>query len=196
MAEEPQLETMTIAGLFKSRQPNADEMANALNARDFSQIASKTGSWRKPIPWSVMQQKIAEVIAATLNSPVLDAYVNAWQKYGEIIEKAEASLKSRKPVECSVIEHSVESQITPQIDVFLNRIPIGTIQCAVGLTTHFEGLNLELVRGRIVAIRLARCSWSGRIAANDVTLVERDFGAWDLPGRIELKKPLRIAASA
>ncbi len=196
MAEDPELETMTIAKLFKSREPNPEEMANALKAKDFGELASKTGSWRKPIPWSVMQQKISEVIAATLNSPLLDAYVSAWQKYDEIVERAEASVKSKKPVECSVIEHSVESAITPQIEVYLDRIPIGTIQCAVGLTTHFEGLNLELLRGSIVAIRPGRCSWSGRIAANDVTLVERDFGTWNLPGRVELKKSLRIVATA
>jgi hypothetical protein len=169
-------------------------MANSLKPQNFSEIASRTGSFRKPIPWSVMQQKISEVIAATLNSPVLDAYVSAWQKYDEIVEKAEASAKSKKPVECSVLEHSVESEITPQIDVYLDRISIGTIQCAVGLTTHFEGLNLELLRGSVVAIRLGRCSWSGRIAANDVTLIERDFGTWNLPGRVELKKSIRIAA--
>jgi hypothetical protein len=54
----------------------------------------------------------------------------------------------------------------------------------------------EFKKGRIIAVGLGACSWSGSIVANGVTLVERDFGEVQLPGVVTLKHPILLAGRA
>jgi len=197
MSPQIELEGLSIAGLFLTRAKEPNELAQSVQARDFKQIESQTSVAKRPVPWSAMQQKIARVLETAMEASVLDGWVSAWKKVKQIDDSAEESLRSPKmPVTCKVFEHSVESVIKPTIQVFFNRAPIGTIECEIGLTTHIDALSLELKKGSIVAIGLGDCSWSGSIAANGVTLVERDFGEVQLPEVVTLKRPIMLAARA
>jgi len=194
MSAQLELESLSVAGLFFNRAQEPNELAQSVLAKDFKQIESETSTARHPVPWSAMQQKIATVLGVAMKASVLDSWVSAWKKYKEIEMAAEESRSSKVPVPCKVVEHSIETTIKPIIQVFFNRAPIGTIECEIGLTTHIDALSLELKKGSIVAIGLGACSWSGSIAANGVTLVERDFGEMQLPGVVTLKRPIALAA--
>lgn len=197
MSPQVELESLSIAGLFLTRAQEPDELARSVQAKDFKQIESQTSAAKHPVPWPAMQQKLAKVLEAAMDSSVLDFWVSAWKKYKEIEESAKESIRSpKRPVTCKVVEHSVESVIKPTIQVFFNRAPIGTIECEIGLTTHIDALSLELRKGSVVAIGLGACSWSGSIAANGVTLLERDFGEVQLPGVVTLKHPIVLAERA
>jgi hypothetical protein len=197
MAPQVELESLSIAGLFLTRAQEPNELAQSVQTKDFKQIESQTSAAKHPVPWPAMQQKIATVLGVAMDASVLDGWVSAWRKYKKIEEAAEECLRSRKkPVTCKVIEHSVETTIKPTIQVFLNRAPIGTIECEIGLTSHIDALSLELKKGSIVAIGLGACSWSGSISANGVTPVERNFGEVQLPGVVTLKHPILLAAPA
>jgi hypothetical protein len=195
VSPQVELESLSIAGLFLMRAQEPNELAQSVQAKEFKQIESQTSAAKQPVPWPAMQQKIATVLGAAMDGSVLDCWVNAWKRYKEIEEAAEESLRSpKRPVTCKVVEHSVETTIKPTIQVFLNRALIGTIECEIGLTTHIDALSLELKKGSIVAIGLGACSWSGSIVANEVTLMERDFGEVQLPGVVTLKRPIALAA--
>jgi hypothetical protein len=197
MSPQVELESLTIAGLFLTRAQEPNELAQSLQAKNFKDIESQTSAAKHPVPWPAMQQKIANVLEAAMDAPVLSGWVSAWKKYKEIEESAKESLRSpQKPVTCKVVEHSVETAIKPTIQVFFNRTPIGTIECGIGLTTHIDALSLELKKGSIVAIGLGSCSWSGSIVANGVTLVERGFGEVQFPGLVTLKHAIVLAAHA
>jgi hypothetical protein len=197
MSLQVELESLRIAGLFFTGAGESSELAQSVQAKDFRQIESQTSAGKHPVPWPAMQEKIARVLGAAMDAPVLSGWVSAWKKYRQIEESAQASLRTPKEsVPCSVVEHSVETTIKPTIQVLLNRAPIDTIECEIGLTTHIDALKLTLQEGKIVAIGLGACSWSGSIAANGVTLVERDFGEVPLPGVVRLKHPIVLAARA
>jgi hypothetical protein len=192
MSPQFELVSLSIAGLFLTRQePN--ELAQSIQAKDFKQIESQTSAGKHPVPWPAMQEKIGRVLGTAMDAPVLTGWVSAWKKYKDIEESAQESLHSSKTIPCNVLEHSVDTVIKPTIQVFLNRAPISRIECEIGRTTHIDVLSLELKKGSIVSIGLGKCSWSGSIAANGVTLMERDFAEVQLPQLVRLKDPIVLA---
>ncbi len=92
-------------------------------------------------------------------------------------------------------EHSIDSTLHPYVEILVGPKKIGTIKFDVTLTTQLKGLVLGLKNGDIVSLQLIQCEWTGAIATQGVTLMQRKLTKLDLPGRITLKQGISLDAS-
>jgi hypothetical protein len=189
------IEELTIRDLFALSPDSPPELVAGLEAKDFQEIEKKISSLSVPIPWNRVQSEVAGRISATLNTSLLDAWACAWKKYQDVKNDVEESCNSPDAIVLSrLAEHSIDSTLHPYVEVFLGRNMIQKITFDVTLTTQLKGLVLGLKNGRIVSLQLAQCQWTGSIATEGITLIERKLTELNLPGRITLKRGISLVS--
>jgi len=182
------LEDLTIGELFALSPDGPADVAAGLEAKDFQEIEKQISSLSEPIPWSRVQSETSSVIAAALNTSLLDAWASAWKKCQDLKNDAEESRRSPDAVVLSrLAEHTIKSTLHPYVEVFFGPKMLQKITFDVTLATQIKGLVLGLKNGRVVSIQLAQCQWTGSIGTRGVTLVKRKLTTLDFPGRITLK---------
>ena len=185
------LEDLTIANLFALSQEHPVELATHLDAKNFKAVEDKARSFSEPVSWNALRAPIASKMTEALSTKVIGGWVSAWQTWDQVKEKAQKSrLSPTAPFNCTLLEHTIESTLHPYVKVLLGSELVQEIDFDVTLATQFDGLILDLLGGSLVSIRPGRCEWSGSIAIQETTLIERQLAELDLPGRVVLKHPI------
>jgi hypothetical protein len=185
------LEELTIANLFALSQEHPVELATNLDARNFKAVENKAQSFSDPVSWDALRTPIARQMADALSTKVIGGWVSAWQDLAQVKDKAQKSrLSPDALLTCTLLEHTIESTLHPYVKVLLGSELVQEIDFDVTLATQIDGLILDLLGGSLVSIRPGRCEWSGSIALQGTTLIERQLAQLDLPGRVVLKHPI------
>lgn len=188
------LEELSVADLFALTRENSAKLAAGLDAEDFKAIKEEAKSLSEPLEWGELRTEIAGVMTDALDTKVLGGWVSAWQKIKEVKETAEKSRKAPKePFSCNLLEHSIESTLHPYVNVLLGSKVIQKVDFEVTLSTEIDALLLNFMDGRLVSIQPGRCEWSGSITMQGAQLLEKKLAQLDLPGRVLLKNPIRLA---
>jgi hypothetical protein len=194
---EPGVEDLTIRDLFALSPQNPAELVAGFKAEDFQDLEKQLSSVSEPIPWSQVQSEVASLLSTALNTGVLEAWASAWKKYQDVKADVEESRKSPDAVVLTrLAKHSIDSALHPYVEVFLGPKMVQKITFDVTLTTEIKGLILGLKNGRIVSLQVGQCEWTGSIAAQGVTLIERKLTKLDLPGRISLKRGIPLTSES
>jgi len=185
------LEELTIANLFALSQEHPVELATNLDARNFKAVEDKAQSFSEPVSWEALRTPIARQMTDALSTKVISGWVSAWRDWNQVNDKAQKSrLSPSAPFTCTLLEHTIESTLHPYVKVLLGSELVQEIDFDVTLATQIDGLILDLLGGSLVSIRPGRCEWSGSIALQGTTLIERQLAQLDLPGRVVLKHPI------
>ena len=186
-------EDLTVASLFALSPENPAELSAKLDSAQLKEVADEAESLRRPPDWSIIRTDVAKTMIEALDTRVISCWVSAWQKWGEVREKAEKSLTSPTPVPCTLLEHSINSTLQPYVQVYLGTKPIQKIDFDVTLETKIDGVILSMKGGSIISLQVGRCEWSGLIALQGAQLIKRSLTELNLPGSINLRNPIPIS---
>jgi hypothetical protein len=188
-------EELTVASLFALSPESPTELSAGLDGDGFKAVVNEAKSLGQPVEWNGIRTDIASTMIKALDTKVISGWVSAWQKCAEVREKAEKSRNSPAiPISCTLLEHSIESTLHPYVEVCLGEKLIQKIDFDVTLETQIDGLILNMKGGSIVSLQVGRCEWSGLVVVQGAQLIKRNLTELDLPGRIDLKKPILISA--
>lgn len=187
------LEDMTVAQLFSVSEGNTAEIEAKLDAGDFAGLLQRAKGEGKPVKWNVLGGELAGSVGDALQTDLLGGWIVAWRKAGEVREAAEKS-RSQPGTEVPYVlpKHSIDSTFRPCVKVMLDGVTLQSIEFEVTVTTQIETATLILKDGYLAAIEPGKIAWSGSIALEHQTLIERKLTELSVGHRIGLKHPIAL----
>jgi hypothetical protein len=151
-------------------------------------------SWVKKTRWPQLPDQIAGELCSYLQENVVSIFAGAWAKYAELKRSARETCEHPETTETVALgQHDFSYEITPQIDVLLDRVKVATIPFQLGITFALSGLELVLKKGAVCEVMSGTCDCKAEIRCAGSPIWERTLRKVNLPGELELTRPIVLA---
>jgi hypothetical protein len=149
--------------------------------------------WVSSTKWTGMPTELAHRLVGFLQNDPAGVFVDAWARCAALRKCAEES-RAHPDDTTSVFltSHDFTYQVKPTIDVLLDGVRIGAFPFTASLTCEVSALELQIKDGEITAVQAGTADCKAQIACAASTIWHNDLARVNLPGRLQLKKPLRI----
>lgn len=170
------------------RASAADALAEALHEQ--GSVAALTGGVRRlsGAAGQAVERQVAASVDAFLDLDLLDLAAAGWRFSSRLREAARLTRDVAGRTEIvPMVTHRVTSAHHPCVDLFVDSVRLGTLD--VGLTVVFDidGLVAVVRRAELVAVECGRCTATGTLEVERITLANRQSGL-DLPGTLRLRR--------
>ncbi len=188
--------TLTLRELFEVDtkdlsarvEPGLDVYQAVQNARQ--EIAKES----RAIRWPWVRKAVAEESQDLLNLNVLDVLVDAWKKYLQIEQYADAAKYGPgEKILAPLAEHTVKSQHHPCLQILLKEHEVGSVKFNLEFSLTLEGFVLMIQDAKILEIQTGSGKGEGSLSLAEITLWKREVKPVRFPGHISLGSgiPLR-----
>lgn len=149
--------------------------------------------WVSGTKWTGMPTELAHRLVGFLQEDPVEIFADAWAK-GSALRKCAEESRAHPDDATSVFltSHDFTYQVKPTIDVLLDGVKIGAFPFTASLTFEVSGVELQIKDGAITGVRAGTANCTAEIACAKSTIWHTDLTRVNLPGRLQLKKPLRI----
>ena len=141
-----------------------------------------------------MRKAVAEESQDLLNLNVLDVLVDAWKKYLQIEQYADAAKYGPgEKILAPLAEHTVKSQHHPCLQILLKEHEVGSVKFNLEFSLTLEGFVLMVQDAKILEIQTGSGKGEGSLSLAEITLWKREVKPVRFPGHISLGSgiPLR-----
>ena len=153
-------------------------------------VAMKTGSLASAGP--LLKGAVEQAVGAALDMDVLAFLADAWTTAREI----HALKKPDRPDAVSIVKlgkHSITRELKPVVHVRIGAETDVPLDIALALIGAFEGIELSVGGGAILAVGSGACNLSLEFRLAEETVGEPvKLGAWKLPGEHRFTPPVAI----
>ena len=151
----------------------------------------------KGIKWTAAMSDLVPKICDLLEIKVDDVLLRAWKKAAEIRTAIEQSkLTPEQTTYLELVEHTINSEHKPSIDVKLKGTKINTIALLVQLGFKLQGFVLKIKNGAITELQAGHCEVKGTIKFSGLTIAEKKLAPIRLPLTIPVDMPDPIPSIA
>ena len=182
---------LTLRDLFQLGQQATDAAADGTSPRfdDLVSVEVKDAA----IEPDVLLDGVLSQLGSLLDVEIAEILATAWSKAKQLQEYRDPT---RHPPDelstVSLVEHTVESRYQPAIELLVNGKSLQRLGVDVGVELAIQALDLEIQRGRIMALRPGRCQATGRVLVQGHPLAELATREVTLPGRKALGEGVEI----
>jgi hypothetical protein len=173
-----------------------------LSNEEWSRIESREGvrELRRPLEeahlpgaWTGFRNKILAEAGGLLDIRLLDVMGWAWKKGRELEAYRDTErYPPDKPFRVHLVDHKITSTHKPDVEIRINKKPVGRVHFAVNIEITVRGVILEIRNARIKKIDAGDCKATGSFFCEGFLLAERESKPLDLPGTIDLGEGLEI----
>lgn len=160
---------------------------------DLSGMKSGIAKLIKGLQWKVIEGEVKKKTLEALDVDAVDLIATTWDKYKTLAEFAQKSKSEGEAAHVSLAEHSINAELHPYLVIEVDKVLHKKIVFDVSLEFDLKALVLKIENGRIVEVEAGSCEGSGEIKIEEHSLLKKDFGAIDLPGKVRLGKGIAVA---
>lgn len=183
---------LTMREMFELENGKAPAMQKT--ALDTSKTAMElreqlTKKWRL-IQWGAVRDVLFDKAVEMLDIPLLTFLLPAWKKYRDIMEFADSQKYPPNETELvSLAEHTIKVEHHPYLQVTYRgaEIPRARLEFTLKADLILHGIILRIQGGKIIAIQGGALSGSGELLLETESIIKKQFGSYELPGRVDLK---------
>ena len=181
----------TVGDLFPlSREELTQRLDEAIGSD------GKARAWTAPVRRLVVEE-VTGRFGELLDIRLTDILAGAWCKYRSLRKYAD---RQHYPPEESVVvplvEHDIQSDHSPFIEVVINDTPVLKLTFSVDLALHVDSAVVRIQDARIREIRPGSVNVKGSIAYGPAVIVERKSSTLTLPGAIDLGEGIALRPTA
>lgn len=157
------------------------------NAKSTAELKENLAKKSKLIQWDAVKEVLAEKTVEMLDIPVVRILFPAWKKYREIMEFANP--EKHPPGETSLVslvEHTVKTEHHPYLQVSYHGLEFPKIEFTLSAELTLQGIVLRIQDGKIKEIKEGTIEGKGSLLLEKESVLERPFGSYDLPGKVDL----------
>jgi hypothetical protein len=137
----------------------------------------------------LLRDAVARAVFACLHVDPLATLADAWCTADDL-KGYRDTMRGDKPVVLKLAGHSIERDIRPVVDIDAQRFELGM---AVTLGGAFEGVELSILKGRLISVGSGTCSLSLRLKAGDHAQTPwKTLASLQLPAEYRFMQPLKI----
>jgi len=148
---------------------------------------------RLPGGWAGLRNKILAEAGGLLDIRLLNVMGWAWKK-GRELEAYRDTVRypPDKTFRVPLVEHKITSTHKPDVEIRINKKPVGRVHFAVNIEIAVKVMTLEIRNARIKKIDAGDCKATGSFFCEGFLLTERESKPLDLPGTFDLGEGLGI----
>ncbi|WP_371495957.1 hypothetical protein OG871_09675 [Kitasatospora sp. NBC_00374] len=188
----------TVRELLLGAEPAGatDALAEALHEHGAVQdVLAGTSRLTAPVTHAV-ERELASVVDGFLALDLLDLAAGGWRRHAALREAARRTRNAPDSEEVvALANHRIVSGHSPHVDVLVDGARLGTVQFDLRVVFDLEALVAVVRQARLTALRSGRCLVTGRLAAQQIVLAQRQ-GRLELPGAVELHRGIRLLPEA
>jgi len=134
---------------------------------------------------AALSKTIAGRMQELLDVEISDVLGSAWSKSKEIREAIKATkLNSNETVLIPLMEHTIESEHRPYVDIRQGQITLARVTFQVSLEVLLKGAELKIEKGRIQEIITGEAKTVGKLRLGGATLLERKIESLHVAGPV------------
>ncbi len=175
-----------------------DELADSMDAKMLLAAAKdkrrQFAGWMEQTHWTGLSDQVAEHVCGFLGENLAGIFAGAWAKYSEMTKAAKETLDDpARTVDIGLADHEFEYELEPSVDILLNGKSVAKIEFKITAKFAVSALELSLKKGCAYRVRCGKCDCKAEIACAGTTVWERNLLEVELPGELNLKKPVALA---
>jgi hypothetical protein len=156
-------------------------------AADAQDEEKQFSSWMAETHWP----QLSDQVCGFQQRNLVSIFAGMWAQYGELKKSAKETRAHPGSTETvALAKHDFTYNTAPQVDVLINRVKVATISFQIGLTCAVSGLELFLKQGAVYRITSGSCDIKAQISCAGQLILERTVRKLDLPGELQLSKPI------
>ncbi len=141
----------------------------------------------------LLRDIVARAVSACLHVDPLSILADAWCTADDIRTYRDAVGANTKPVVLKLGGHSIERDIRPVITVEAGAAKSFALDMAVTLGGAFEGVELSILKGKLISVGAGTCSLSLRLKAGEQAATPwKTLKSIQLPAEYRFAQPLQI----
>jgi hypothetical protein len=178
-----------------------EELAASMNSKTLVAAAKdddrKFASWMTQTQWPQLSDQVAGHVCGFLKENLVGVFAGAWAKYSELKKCAkETRADPKSTMDVALADHDFTYEIAPDVDVMLNGVKVASIPFKIAVTCAVSGLELGLKQGCVYQVRSGKCDCNAEIRCAEKTVWTRALAGVNLPGELNLTKPIVLDAAA
>jgi hypothetical protein len=188
--------TITLGEALAATDENDLDLNDPLVSEGYDAAKKELPAERKRVDSGALDGALKKALMTALDIALDDILGQAWSGWHDM--RVYADPKQTPPEDVNVVpitNHTIESEYTPEIDVFAQGIKVHTFPFHVSATLDVRGGDLVVQRGMIQEIRLASLKLGGAIKLRDRTLLKKDVAEIAVPGVMRLSRPIPILSN-
>jgi hypothetical protein len=128
-----------------------------------------------------------------LNVSLLDVLIGGWKRLDTLRAACRRTRQDQTKAEnVSLANHSLKSEHTPQIEIFVNDAKVHTIKFNATINLEVDGFIVSAKNGRLISMRTGKCTGKGTLKCRDITILERELVSIIFPGFISLGEGIEL----
>lgn len=180
------------AGAFFAPNPSNLALRLATGSDSSPELSSlKSAFSRKPgsLAFGKIIASTADKVRDLLDIRLTEIMVRAWNQSQQIREAIEQTKESEgETVLLPLVEHTIESEHRPSIELRQGRETIGKVVFRMKLALHVEGVQIKIEQGKIREILSGQVNAQGTVKVGDLKILEKDFEPVPIRGSIAVEE--------
>ncbi len=179
----------TLNEVFSVPQKSSDQTDDRW--RSFQDKLKQEG---KGIKWTAAMPDLGVKICELLDIKIHDILITAWKK-AEALRQAlsDSKLDPERSIYLDLVEHGIDYETQPFIDVKFKGASIKKITLTVALNLKLKGFTLKVQNGAICEIQTGSCEGKGTIKYDRLAIAEKKLSPIKFP--LTIKIPNLFATS-
>lgn len=145
----------------------------------------------KVIKWGAVDDVLADKVLEMIDMPLVGVLVSGWKKYREVEKAADSG-----DGEVSLARHTFKSEHHPYLEIRIKGVPVEKFNFTVVVELILEGFVVKIQGRKITAVETGTMKGQGSLALESSVILEKEFGAVQLPGIIELGEGIPLDSSS
>lgn len=176
---------LTLEEFFAGR-PELEVSDGIFDSAELTQLREATGKI-EGFTLKMVQSEVATAFGKLLNVKLVDIFLGAWEKLGELEPYLDPESQPSNQVNLiPLAEHTIHSTHQPVLEIFLREKLAAKLTFEVGLELVLESIVLKIQGGRIREIVSGRYQGTGTIRCRGHTVAQKRSPKYELPGKLVL----------
>jgi len=169
----------------------SDQIAAALVTADREGTASGGVDHLSTVARKAVYGQVAAAAQRVLDFDVTDALIEGWLKYKALADAGRRTLGSAAREVVELASHRVTSTYTPVIEVSVDGVPVGRVECRLDLVFEIIGCAAIVAAGDLVAVEGGDVKVTGTLAVRGKALVTK-HKQFDSHLIVNLRRPVHL----
>jgi hypothetical protein len=179
--------------LFNAQNLAQEKLASLESSEMITALRESLSQKARGITWPVAFDNILQGIKELLDVRLEDILVAAWNTTRELAKYHDPEKYApNETVLVHLVEHTINSQLHPALEVLINDIVVEKIDFIIKLALSFQGIILKIKEGKIKEIMPGSCKGKGKLSLGNFDLIEEETKTFILPRSINLGEGIPI----
>ena len=154
-----------------------DEIQN-VRAKVLDQVTKeiKKSTIHVAVPNASIETALEQAVDEALSVDVIDVLAGGWKRWDDLQKTVVESRKDDKPYVIELVDHSIDVDYEPSIEVMMNVLPVTKLDLKFGLSFSLSGFTLTLKRGSVIAVETGTLSSTAKFGTKSMTWWDAQLG--------------------